>query len=248
MPWRMVMVVSTLLDPDEREVVRGDLLEAGDRGWRAVADVLGLVLRRQSEFLRPWLAACGPALVGALLLLGFSLSVSCTYEYQVRPVLSGALGVTLPMGMALPACHVLMLAGWLWIGAPNIDPAMRRAAVVTAGLMCLPCVFCFGQFDLESVSRLSLLLCLPPAIWYLARGLSVARIRPVAATLLAIVLTAVSMPTWGDDGLWIPNWAVSWPAWFMVALAWRHPQSAGWGSASTTASPCAPDAAGSGPA
>jgi hypothetical protein len=61
-----------LLEPHEREAVRGDLAECGVGGWRALCEILGLVLRRQAALWtewRPWLA-----LVGVVLPLGILLS------------------------------------------------------------------------------------------------------------------------------------------------------------------------------
>jgi hypothetical protein len=31
----------------------------------------------------------------------------------------------------------------------------------------------------------------------------------------------LTIPTWSSGGAWIPNWALSWPAWFLVATARR---------------------------
>jgi len=56
--WWVVDIVSRLLEPDEREAVRGDLTESGARGGQALRDVLGLVVRRQAALWsdwRPWL-------------------------------------------------------------------------------------------------------------------------------------------------------------------------------------------------
>jgi len=53
-----VDLVSRGLDPDERDAVRGDLVESGDPGGRALYQVLGLVVRRQAAVWmhwRPWL-------------------------------------------------------------------------------------------------------------------------------------------------------------------------------------------------
>jgi|KBSSwiStaDraftv2_1062776.scaffolds.fasta_scaffold06208_12 hypothetical protein len=55
----LVDKATLLLDPDERDVVRGDLTETGESGARAIVDVLGLVVRRQAaewKTLPPWLA------------------------------------------------------------------------------------------------------------------------------------------------------------------------------------------------
>lgn len=51
MLWRWIERVSVLLDGDEREVVLGDLREQGHAGISALAEVMGLVVRRQ---LLPW--------------------------------------------------------------------------------------------------------------------------------------------------------------------------------------------------
>jgi len=39
--------------------------------------------------------------------------------------------------------------------------------------------------------------------------------------VLAVALTALTIPTWSSKGAWIPNWALSWPAWYLVATAQR---------------------------
>ncbi len=69
--WRLVDVVSRLLEPDEREAVCGDLTESGASGGQAFVDVLGLVARRQASqwaHVAPWLACIGIAVpIGALL-------------------------------------------------------------------------------------------------------------------------------------------------------------------------------------
>jgi len=60
--WWLVDIVSRLLDPRERAVVRGDFAESGETCGQALRDVLGLVLRRQAAVWtdwRPWLALVG---------------------------------------------------------------------------------------------------------------------------------------------------------------------------------------------
>ena len=52
-------LAATLLEPQERDVVRGDFAECGVGGWRAFHEVLGLVARRQAALWadwRPWIA------------------------------------------------------------------------------------------------------------------------------------------------------------------------------------------------
>jgi hypothetical protein len=58
-------LAAQLLEPHERETVRGDLVECGVGGWRALREILGLVLRRQAVLWtewRPWFALLGVAL------------------------------------------------------------------------------------------------------------------------------------------------------------------------------------------
>src|SRR5215217_5061905 len=69
--WWSVDVLSRLLEADERDAVRGDLMESGASAGRALRDVLGLILRRQATLWmdwRPWLALLGVAAgIGVLL-------------------------------------------------------------------------------------------------------------------------------------------------------------------------------------
>jgi hypothetical protein len=52
--WRFMEFVSGLLDPDERDAVRGDLQESGETGRQALASVMGLVIRRQAALWMNW--------------------------------------------------------------------------------------------------------------------------------------------------------------------------------------------------
>ena len=57
--WALADLATQLLEPHERDVVRGDLAECGVSGWRACHEVLGLVARRQAAQWadwRPWIA------------------------------------------------------------------------------------------------------------------------------------------------------------------------------------------------
>jgi hypothetical protein len=227
--WTLVEVVSQLLERDEREAVRGDLAEAGESGWRGLLDVLGLVIRRQAllwKNWRPWLAAFGLALPSTLLLMGFSLSVSQSYQRLFNPVLVKATGLSVGPGFSLLLCHVLLLLGWSWTGGFVVGSVSRRTVWVSAIFGLLPCVFCLARFRVESLSRFCLLLFLLPAIWGVCRGLQIARIKLSSAIILAAAVTALTIPMWSSNGQWIPNWALSWPAWYLVATA-RRPVSHG---------------------
>jgi hypothetical protein len=69
--WWLVDHLSRLLEPDEREAVRGDLAESGETGGQALRGVLGLVVRRQAalwKHWRPWLALVGVVVPFGMLL------------------------------------------------------------------------------------------------------------------------------------------------------------------------------------
>lgn len=222
-----VRLVSRLLEPAEGEAVLGDLLEAGEGGWHALCGVLGLLIRRQAELWknwRPWLAAFGLAVPGSFLLMGFSLSVSHAYEQWIGPGLRP--------GLALLLCNLVLLIGWAWTGAFLVGSLSRRTLWVSATLSFAPCLFCLERFRIESLSRFCLLLFLPPAVWGVVRSLQIARIKFSSALVLASVLTILTIPAWNAKGAWIPNWALSWPAWYLVATAekpaWLWGRTKGW--------------------
>ena len=109
---RLVDLVSRLLPPDEREVVQGDLLEAGESAWQSLLGVLGLIIRREATLWktwRPWLAAFGLALPSSFLLMGFSLSVSRAYQQLAGGPILHATGIDVRPGFALFLCNVLLL-------------------------------------------------------------------------------------------------------------------------------------------
>jgi hypothetical protein len=65
---RLTDLVSRALEPEEREVVLGDLMETGETSCRALREVLGLVVHRQAALWKrpgPW-----AVLVGLVLPLG----------------------------------------------------------------------------------------------------------------------------------------------------------------------------------
>jgi hypothetical protein len=206
--WSLVEVAAQLLKCNEREVVLGDLVEAGGGVWQGLLDVLGLVIRRQAilwKNWRPWLAAFGLALPSSFLLVGFSLSVSQAYQRFIDPPIFKMTGLTLGPGFWLLLCNVFLLGGWAWTGGFVVGSVSRRTVWVSATLSFFPCLFCLARFHLESPSRFCLLLFLPPAIWGVRRGLRIAQIKLSSAILLAVGVTALTIPTWSSRGPWIPN-------------------------------------------
>ncbi|QOY87671.1 hypothetical protein [Paludibaculum fermentans] len=226
----LVDAVSQLLESREREAVLGDLMEAGESTPRMFLGVAGLAFRRHLLLWRnwrPWLAAFGLAWPCTLLLMGFSLTVSRTWQQTIDAALLRGTGWSLPPGLSLLCWQALLLAGWSWTCGFAVGSLSRRTLWVSAALSGLPCLFCFARFNIESLSRFCLLLFLIPALWGAGQGLRLARIRPGPAILLAVSVTALTIPTWAFSGPWLPNWALSWPAWYLVATARRSGPMAG---------------------
>lgn len=222
--WSLVEFAAQLLERDEREAVLGDLLETGVTGLHGLLDVIGLVVRRQLiqwKSWRPWLAAFGLAFPFSLLLMGISVSVSQSFLHMIAPSLLQAAGPILRPGSLLFFCNVFLLVGWSWTGGFVVGSLSRRTIWVSAILSVIPCLFCLERFRIESLSRFCLLLFLLPAIWGVSRGLRIPQIRLSGAMVLAVGVTALTIPTWSINGAWIPNWALSWPAWYLVVMAWK---------------------------
>ncbi len=222
--WSLVDFASRLLERGDREAVLGDLVEAGEGVWQVLFNVLGLVFRRQAALWknwRPWLAAFGLALPGTLLLMGYSVSVSRAYQQVLAPAILKTTGLTVGPGFWLFVSNILLLIGWSWTGGFVMGSVSRRTIWVSAVLSFWPCVFCFSRFRIESLSRFCLFVFLLPAIWGVLRGLRVPRVQLSSAVILAVGVTALTIPTWTSSGPWIPNWALSWPAWYLVATARR---------------------------
>lgn len=218
--WPLVDLASRLLDPDDREAVRGDLIEAGETSWQALLGILGLVARREAALWRnwkPWLAALGLALPCSLAWMGLSLTVTQAYGHLFSAAYRPSLLLFL--------INVLLLIGWAWAGGFAAGSISRRTLWVSAAFSFIPCLFCLTEFHVESLSRFCLLLFLPPAVWGAMRGMRIARIKLSAAIVLALGITFLTIPAWPHSGPWIPNWALSWPAWYLVATAkgkiWR---------------------------
>jgi hypothetical protein len=220
--WSLVEVASQLLERDEREAALGDLLEGGKSASQGLLDVLGLVSRRQTvpwKSWRPWLAAFGLALPSSFLLMGFSLSVSWTYQHFIDPKVTQANGLPVGSGLWLLLCNVFLLAGWSWTSGFVVGSLSRRTLWASIAACCFPCLFCLARFRVESMSRFCLLLFLLPAIWGVLQGLRLTRIKLGSAIVLAVAVTVLMISACSSQGLWTLNWALIWPAWYLVATA-----------------------------
>jgi hypothetical protein len=164
----LVEVVSQLLEPREREAVLGDLAEAGENAWRGLRGVLGLVIRREGllwKSWRPWLAAFGLSMPASFCLMGFSLTLSWSFQSWMTG------------GRAVPVlANAFLLTAWSWTGGFVVAWLSRRTLWVSILATCSPCLFCLARFRESSLPRICLLLFLAPAIWGAWHGVRKAKI------------------------------------------------------------------------
>jgi hypothetical protein len=221
--WTLAGIAARLLANDEREAVLGDLEEASESAGRGFMDVSGLVLRRQWELWRswrPWVAGLGLALPGSLALMGISVSLSWSCLRLLGPrTLAGA--APAHYGFLPILCQVLLLAACSWSGGVVMGSISRRTLWVSALLCCSPCLFCLARFRIESLSRFSLLLFVLPAMLGVRHGWRTLRIGLRPAIALAAVVTLCMSLRWRSGSLWVLDWALIWPAWYLVATALR---------------------------
>ena len=220
----LVKVAARLLEPDEREAVLGDLAEAGETAGKSLVEILGLAARRQIALWndwRPWAATFAVTLPGTLLLMGVSLSISCTYQRLASLEPCPACAPTSQEDFVLLLCQVLLLIAWSWSSGFVVGSVSQRTLWASIAWCLLPCAFCLVRFRDYSVSRLCLLLFLPPAILGAHHALRIVRIKPAVAFALALAVTVLMICAWSNRALWSLNWALIFPAWYIAALAWR---------------------------
>jgi hypothetical protein len=224
----LMEVAARLLERDEREVVLGDLAEAGASAWQGLLEILGLVIRREAlvwSDCRPWVAAFGVSLPSSMLLMGVSLSVSCTFERLAGLEVFAPCAPTGQEDFPLLLCHIALLTIWAWTGGFVVGFVSRRTLWVSVIAGLAPCAFCLTRFHYVELSRFCLLLFVLPALLGLLQGLRLVRVKPGAAAALAMVATALMIWAWTGGALWVFNWALILPAWYIVLLA-RRPRPA----------------------
>jgi hypothetical protein len=226
--WPLLEFTSRLLDHEEREVVLGDLLETNQNAWRGMLDIFGLAFRRQADLwrdYRPWLAGLAVAFPSSYLLMTASLSVSLTYQRLINHKVFAGHWPTGHEGFLLLLCHIFLLIAWSWSSGCLVGSVSRRTVWVSAALSALPslCFLCIA------LPKLCLFLFLPPAIFGVRWGWQRARISFRAASVLALTMTVLMISAWSNNALWILNWALLFPAWYLVAEAWRSgPKGPNW--------------------
>ena len=215
--WSLTEVASHLLQPEEREVILGDLWEARESAWRGLLDVLSLAARRHLllwKSWRPWLSGLGLALPNSFLLMGASVGVSMTYRSFSGPV-------TLHQQLLLIS-QIVLLAAWSWSGGFAVGKLSRQTLWASLLLCFAPCLFCLARFRIPSLPRASLLLFLLPAVVGAFQGVRGVRTGLKAGFALALSATAIMVYLWSGNHLWFVDWSLIWPAWYIVSTA-RQP-------------------------
>jgi hypothetical protein len=149
-------IVSRVLEPEERDVVRGDLVELRETGLQALRDVLGLVGRRQVALWgswQPWLV-----LIGLIVPIGLLLSLVSNRVAHVSSVYSWmyfnnwdwallqhrAFWITLAQTIELLSPGALALLCLSWAAGFMLGTLSRRTLPVNGALFCF--VLLFGEF------------------------------------------------------------------------------------------------------
>jgi hypothetical protein len=224
--WSLVEFAGRPLDRDERDAVVGDSLEAGESAWQALFGVLGLVFRRQISLWkswRPWLAVFVFGVPSTVLLMYVSVSVTCTFDRLMGFQISHW-APTGHEGFALLLCHIFLLIAWSWTSGFTLGSLSPRTLWLNATLgLFLALYFAnhFRHFGSASIANLSPFLFLVPAIWGVRQGVRTVRLRRGLAFLLAAIITVLMISAWTNSALWVLNWLLLCPAWYLVATARR---------------------------
>ena len=123
-------------------------------------------------------------------------------------------------------CHIFLLLAWSWTSGFTLGSLSPRTLWLNATLGLLLALYFanhFRHFGSESLTNFSPYLFLLPAIWGIRQGIRTVRLTRGPAFLLAITMTALTTAAWIDNALWIPNWFLLVPAWYLVAAARRPP-------------------------
>ena len=202
-------MATIFLAPKDRDAVLGDLAETGASGWSALGSVLGLVVRQQMELWRawqPWVAS-SMAFVGSLLLLGVSFGLSVDSRHLLGE-----------RGYGSVLCEALLMLLWAWTSGFVAGSLSGKTRWMSGILCAIPCLSCVLRFQDTSVSRLCVLLFLLPGVAGTVQGVRRARLSHRTALTLAIAMTGL-MLVW--SGMYMRNWFLFLPAWWLVAHAER---------------------------
>jgi hypothetical protein len=244
--WRLVDIVSRLLEPGERDAVRGDLAESGENAGRALGDVLGLVIRRQAALWkgwRPWAAVLGLVGITAAFLseIAFGLDVTVGQQLQTYSHYGVHLdtGLTVGEDIVCMVCLSLALFSWSWLNGFALGSLSGRAIWLTGALFYLVALDFYptrlllsGNATLHNARLASIilqvLLPLSPsrilfslaAIWGVSQGL---RRRTLvfrqSLILAAAIVILTSLVTWTSG--WYETAHETWSGGVWRGVPWK---------------------------
>jgi hypothetical protein len=161
--WWLVDALAHLLEPAERDAVRGDVAEDGETAPQALREIGGLVIRRQAALWmdwRPWLGLGGLVVPLGLLFSLVSRSLAegsaiywwfyvnnWTWGYLESP---GARHDLVQLGTGVLR-NYLTLACWSWTTGFVLGSLSRRTIAVNGALLCL--VLFVGTFGTTTTGR-----------------------------------------------------------------------------------------------
>jgi len=147
--WWLVDKVSRLLEPAERDAVHGDVAESGETGRRALLDVLGLVIRRQTVLWKdwqPWLALITLVVPVGMLLSLISRRIAdgsaiYIWLYANNWTLDYLTNVGVRHDLLRDSAEIgvgyLAVVCWAWTGGFLVGFLSRRTIAVNGPLFCL---------------------------------------------------------------------------------------------------------------
>jgi hypothetical protein len=142
--WWLVDIVSRMLEPDDRDAVRGDFTESGEPCGRALRGVVSLIIRRQLALWkdwRPWLAFVGLVGIAAVLLSEIALRLDVAVSQQMRTYLVYGVpyetGLTIGQDIVYMGCLALALWAWSWTSGFVLGSLSGRAIWLTGALFYL---------------------------------------------------------------------------------------------------------------
>jgi hypothetical protein len=222
--WVLADLATQLLEPHERDAVRGDLAECGAGGWRAFFELLGLVLRRQAALWadwRPWLAVIAIVVPIGLMLSHATRWWADAYAIDIQiytrlwdisylkyPGWPRELALVFWSGMLSCAA----LAGWSWAGGYVLASLSQRTVWIALALFAL--ILFLGTLGTATIARanagaftghffgvvfprlIRFFLVMLPALWgmHCFRRASVSRVILATGAVAVIVLTLLAAP------------------------------------------------------
>jgi hypothetical protein len=210
--------LSFALDSQERDFLNGDHAELGVSGFRALRDVINLVVHRQLQVWtewRPWMTLSLTVIpLGVLLGLASQRVASVSsvplfiYVSNWTPVFlesSGARSDMLRHAVGI-GNQYMVLACWSW-SAGFLLASLSRRAVPTNGLLFCMTVWLLlwgysgGYLGVAYPRLLLSVIVLPPSVWGMRQGSRASSFPPplrnLTLTLVSVTVVIMAVRNWG---------------------------------------------------